>query len=110
MLCSMYSEEYVRKYRMLIPLMKKTVGKADGRRFITLAKSCLSCDIYEELDKITCPVFVIGGMKDKIVSPEASYEIAEKLKCEIYMYEDFGHAAYEEAKDFNKRIFEWLAK
>ena len=39
-----------------------------------------------------------------------SQEIAEKLGCEIYMYEELGHAAYEEAKDFNKRIYSFLQK
>ena len=27
---------------------------------------------------------------------------------ELYMYDGLGHAAYEEAKDFNKRIFEFF--
>ena len=38
----------------------------------------------------------------------ASKEIAEKLGCEIYMYEKLGHAAYEEAKDFNNRVYAFL--
>ena len=38
----------------------------------------------------------------------ASSEIAEKLGCEIYMYEKLGHAAYEEAKDFNQRVLDFL--
>ena len=48
--------------------------------------------------------------KDSILlEEEAIYqEIAEKLGCEIYMYEELGHAAYEEAKDFNKRIYEFF--
>ena len=41
---------------------------------------------------------------------ELSEKIAEKLQCEIYMYEELGHAAYEEAKDFNKRIYRFLQK
>ena len=39
---------------------------------------------------------------------EASMEIADKLSCEIFMYDDLGHAAYEEAKDFNQRVFDFL--
>ena len=77
-------------------------------RFIILAKSCLTCNAYDELDKIQCPVLVIGGMKDNVVGWESSKEIAEKLKCNIYMYEDLGHAAYEEAKDFNKRVYDFF--
>ncbi|MBO5666340.1 MAG: alpha/beta hydrolase, partial [Firmicutes bacterium] len=65
---------------------------------------------YEELEKITCPVFVIGGRNDQVVGGRASEEIAEKLGCEIHMYEDLGHAAYEESKDFNQRVYDFLRR
>ena len=35
-------------------------------------------------------------------------EIAKKLGCQIYMYENLGHAAYEEANDFNQRVYAFL--
>ena len=80
----------------------------DAHRFIILAKACLTCNTYEDLEKIQCPVFVIGGRQDKVVGSNASEEIAQKLDCKIFMYEQLGHAAYEEAKDFNKRIYDFL--
>lgn len=109
MLVKMYSPQYMKKYKMLVPLMLQMSKKADLNRFVILAKACLTCDTYEELKKIQCPVLVLGGKQDKVVTGEASEEIAEMLGCEIYMYEELGHAAYEEAKDFNKRIFEFFA-
>lgn len=42
-----------------------------------MAKACLSCKAYDELDKVQCPVFVIGGMQDKVVGGDASLEIAK---------------------------------
>lgn len=53
---------------------------------------------------------VLGGDKDMITTGGASVEIADKLDCEIYMYSEYGHAAYEEAGDFNSRIYEFLSK
>ena len=108
MLIKMYSSQYIKKYRMLIPLMIGMSKKADLKRFVILAKSCITCDTYKELHKIQCPVLVLGGRQDKVVTGRASEEIAEKLGCEIYMYEELGHAAYEEAKDFNQRIYQFL--
>ena len=93
---------------MMMPLLTAMQKPKDPKRFVTLAKACFTCNTYEELNKIKCPVFVIGGTKDKIVTGEASKEIAEKLGCEIYMYEDLGHAAYEEAKDFNQKVLGFL--
>ena len=110
MLSKMYSSQYMKKYKMLVPLMLQMSKKADLKRFAILAKSCLTCDTYEELSKIKCPTLVLGGKQDKVVTGEASEEIAEKLNCDIYMYEDLGHAAYEEAKDFNERIYKFLQK
>ncbi|MBQ1930537.1 MAG: alpha/beta hydrolase, partial [Lachnospiraceae bacterium] len=80
----------------------------DVPRFLTLTRACLTCDTYEQLDKIQFPVLVIGGGQDLLVTGEASVEMAEKLGCQIYMYEDLGHAAYEEAKDFNQRVLEFF--
>ena len=110
MLYKMYSDAYIRKYRLLLPIAAKFSEPKDFGRFIVLAKACLTCNTYDELDKIKCPVLVLGGLQDKIVTGEASEEIALKLQCECYLYESLGHAAYEEAKDFNQRVHEFLRK
>ena len=104
----MYSDIYVKRYKPFMSLLAVLQKPKNVPRFIALAKACLSCKAYDELDKIQCPVFVIGGMQDKVVSGEASLEIAKKLGCEIFMYDDLGHAAYEEAKDFNQRVYNFL--
>lgn len=104
----MYSEAYLTKYKPFMPLLTVMQKPKDIHRFIILAKSCLTCNSYEELAQIHCPVFVIGGQQDKVVGGHASEEIAQRLGCKIFMYEQLGHAAYEEAKDFNKRIYDFL--
>lgn len=104
----MYSQAYVKRYRMFMPLLTMLQKPKDTQRFILLAKACLTCSAYDELEKIRCPVFVIGGRQDRIVTGAASEEIAGKLGCGIHMYEQLGHAAYEEAADFNRRVFDFL--
>ncbi len=104
----LYSEKYLKKYRPFLPLLTLLQKPKDVPRFIALAKACLGCESYCELDKIKCSVLVIGGRQDKLVGPKASEEMAEKLGCDIYIYEDLGHAAYEEAKDFNKRVYDFF--
>ncbi|MBO5301275.1 MAG: alpha/beta hydrolase [Peptococcaceae bacterium] len=106
----MYSERYMKRYRPMLPLLTILQTPKDVSRFITLAKACLTCNTYDDLHKIICPVLVIGARQDKIVGSSASEEIAAKLGCECYMYEGLGHAAYEEAKDFNKRVYAFLKK
>lgn len=110
MAVKMYSDAYVKRYKAFMPLLTAVQKPKDKERFITLAKACLTCSAYDELEKIKCPVLVLGGSQDKVTTGQASVEIAEKLGCEIYMYENLGHAAYEEAKDFNQRVYDFLIK
>ena len=104
----MYSDAYLKRYRPLLPLLTVLQRPRDVKRFTALAGACLTCDTYDTLDQIRCPVLVIGGGRDKIVGSEAAKELSEGLGCEAYIYDDLGHAAYEEAKDFNQRIFDFF--
>ncbi|MBE6114329.1 MAG: alpha/beta hydrolase [Erysipelotrichaceae bacterium] len=105
---SMYSSKYIQKYKLILPILIRTTKPKSMDRFLILARSCLSFDIYEDLPKIQCPTLVLGGMQDSVVSSTASFEIQEKIQCDMYMYEEYGHAVYEEAKDFNTRIYTFL--
>ena len=104
----MYSDAYVKRYRPFMPLLTILQKPKDVERFVILAKACLTCNTYEDLDKIQCPVLVLGGGQDKVVTGSASEEIAAELGCKIHMYDSLGHAAYEEAKDFNQIVYEFL--
>lgn len=66
---------------------------------------------YMELEKIICPTLIIGGGCDKIVGIDAASMLANKIKdSELFIYKDLGHAAYEEARDFNRRILNFLVQ
>ena len=105
-----FSEAYLKKYRMFLPLAVRLQKNMAPERFIVLAEACLTCDAYGRLDQIRCPVFVIGGGKDRVVTGEASLEIARKLDCPYHIYPELSHEAYNEAKDFNRRIFDFLSE
>ena len=104
----MYSDKYFKRYKFLIPLLTILQKTKNTQRFIILAEACLTCNTYNDLKAIKCPVFVIGAGKDQIVTGEASKEIAKQLNCKIHMYENAGHAVHQECKDFNQRIYEFL--
>ena len=72
-------------------------------------------DTYDNLGEIKSPVLVLGAGKDLVTTTEASVKLAEKLKatgvpCEFQMYEDCGHAVFDELPDYKKRIFDFLEK
>lgn len=104
----MYTPAYLKRYRPFTPLLTALQKPRDTQRFIILARSCLTCSAYDELSAIRCPVFVIGGRQDRVVGAHAGEELARRLGCRSFIYEQYGHAAYEEAADFNRRIYDFL--
>ena len=100
-----YSEKRLKQARLEYGLLG-SIGKPKSfDRFRIQAASCVTHDTYDLLDRILCPTLVIGGKEDKIVTGEASVEMAERIRdCELYMYDGLGHGLYEEAPDFLKRV------
>ena len=103
-----FSQSYIKKYRLFLPLAVKLQKTMAPEQFIALAEACLTCDSFERLDTISCPVLVLGGGKDRVVTGEASLEIAQRLGCDYYVYPELSHEAYNEAPDFNRRIYDFL--
>ena len=105
-----YSGEYLNKAKN-INSMLSIIKPKDFTRFKLLCKSCLRHNVYNELNKIICPTLVVAADQDGIVGCEASRELAERIPgCTLHIYEGFGHGVYEQAKDFNTNIIEWLNK
>ena len=100
---------YSEKRRALARLEYKLLGDL-GRpksfdRFVTQAEACVTHDAYGELGRIRCPTLVIGGTDDRIVTGEASREIAAAIPgSRLYLYRGLGHGLYEEAPDFLARV------
>jgi len=106
-----YSERYLKLARPMYGLAARFGKPKDFTRFILQADSCLTHDSSEILSRIACPVLVLGGGCDRIVGPEGSRRLAEGIRdAQLYMYERYGHGAYEEAKDFQDRLLDFLKK
>ncbi|MBO6046505.1 MAG: alpha/beta hydrolase [Erysipelotrichaceae bacterium] len=106
-----YSSNYLKKYRTIYPVVGFIGKPKTYDRFLINANAILQFNAYNEINEITCPTLIIGGDEDKTVGVEASYELNQKIKdSELYIYCGLGHAAYEEAKDFNQRVYDFLEK
>lgn len=106
-----YSEAYLRKYRLIYPLLGRVGKPKSYDRFIAQANSCINHASYGELNRIVCPTLVIGGGQDKIVGTSSAAKLAEKINnSELVIYEAFGHALYVEAKDFKDRVLHFLTR
>lgn len=103
-----YSKAYLEKYKDILPVIEKKGTEEDCARFKVLVSACMEFDIYDDMDKIKCPTYVIGDKNDNVLGVEGSYEIIDRLKCRSQIYEEYSHAVYDEAKDITERIFNFF--
>lgn len=105
----MYTEKQMKKYRMLIPLMMKFTKLMSIERFAEHARAIKTLDSIDILEKIECPVLVLGAELDKITTAEGSKEIAEKLGCKLHIFHNEGHAAYL-SNEFNSMVYDFFTE
>jgi len=89
--------------------MEEATTKEDVDRFIVMAEGTENFDVYDDLNKITCPVLILGSENDTVLDVENMKKTANKLNCEIYLYEGYSHAVYDLAPDFKDRILRFYA-
>ena len=104
-----YSEDYCRKNQWMVPLLGKLTKPKSYDRFFIQADACLTHNAYGKLSQIQAETLVIGGGQDKTLGGEASREIAECIQnAKLKLYPQWGHGLYEEAKDFNELVLDFL--
>lgn len=103
-----YSERRLKSALLTYRLLGNFGRPKSFARFLTQAEACATHDAWAELPRIGCPTLVIGGTEDRIVTGQASRDMASRIPgCQLLMYEGLGHALYEEAPDFQRRIAEF---
>lgn len=107
-----YTPEVFAQLRQMFINSAKTVTPGELARFVILLDCMKGMDLSEELAGITCPVLVIGSEDDNVLGVEASKQIYHGLKeqpeNELYIYNGYGHAAYDCAPDYRTRIHRFL--
>lgn len=106
-----YSEEYYRKNKKLLPVLGRLTKPGSYQRFFLQAEACRSHDAYDRLREIAVPALVMGGERDNCLGGDASREIAARIPgAELKMYEQWGHGLYEEAPDFQETVLAFLRR
>ena len=106
-----YSQDYYRKNKWMLPAIGKLTKPKSYERFYIQAEACLTHDAFDRLQEIKAPTLVVGGGKDLALGGEASEEIAAQIPgAELRMYDQWGHGLYEEEKEFNQLVKEFLLK
>ena len=111
---AVYPKEVYEQSKDLLIAAAETVTEQDLQRFIVLAGGLKDYDVRKQLKKITCPVLVIGSKDYGVLGGDAALQIARRMKdrpgFECFMYEGYGHAAYDTAPDYKERLLRFLMK
>ena len=105
---AVYPRSVFEQSRALLSEAAESVTHEDLKRFVILAEGIEGFNVRKDLKMIACPVLVIGSKDDRVLGAEASIQIAECTDAELYLYDAYGHAAYDTAPDYKERILRFL--
>ncbi len=105
-----YSEKTLEKFGEYLVAQAPHCTDSELQRFERLDMASIGFDVYNEIKNIKCPVFVLGAKQDKVIGVRGSYEIAEQTNAELYVYENYCHAVYDEAPDYRQRLKDFFDK
>ena len=109
-----YSKEVFEKNKSALSVVARMVTPEELRRFIILAKGTEGFNAQRELKSVCCPVLIIGDSSDEIFGDNGAYDIKEALSdnpdTELFIYNGFGHAVYDTAPDYPKRLYNFFQK
>ena len=105
---NVYSEAFYDKYKDLIYIANKDASDEEISKFITLAEGTEGFDVFGRLKDIKAKTLVLADKRDKIISPEAYDDFDEIPGVAKYLYDQYGHAVYDEAPDFFERVLCFL--
>ena len=110
---AVYPPSVFEQSKELLREAAKTVTDDELKRFIIMAEGMRGFNVIDELGKISCPVLVLGSNDDRVLGGEASRQIMKCLRdktgCELFMYDGYGHAAYDIAPDYRERMLKFFA-
>ena len=108
----LYPEEVCKQYQDYFKNIASTITSEELERFIILAESLRGFDITDKLSCIKCPALIMGAFDDTVLDSDMTMEIAERLEettdIKLFVYNGYGHAAFDTAPDYKQRIAKWL--
>ena len=105
---AVYSDELLERSRPAFRKLAEMVTDSELERFIAVADGIAEFDNSPHTKDIRCPVLVIGGAKDKLISQELLPALAQAANAGLYVYEDGVHSVYDEMPDFKQRVLDFF--
>ncbi len=109
---ALYPEDVFRQYEDFFRTTGETVTEEKLKRFIITAEGSAGFDVRGRLPEINIPFLAIGSNDDAVIGAEPTLEIIEIMKDKdnfsYFMYDGYGHAAFDTAPDYRDRIYRFF--
>lgn len=100
--------------KALLPGMAESVTKEELKRFAILSEGLEGFDVRGELGKIRCPVLVLAARDDRTMGGDTAVPFEQAFggrgDFSLYLYEGYGHAAYDYAPDYKERLLRFFTQ
>lgn len=104
-----YTGKYLKKNLKIYKNLSFLIKPKSFDRFIVQANACKNHNATENIKNIKALTLIIGGKQDQILGVDGSIELHEKIENSIlHIYDEYGHGLYEQAKDFNEIVYNFL--
>lgn len=111
---ALYPDSFIEKFKDAFILMGNSVKPHEFARFVTIAEGTKDFNVTSKLKNIECPTLVLGAADDKVLGVESTNKIISELETkpgfESFIYDGYGHAAFDTAPDYLDRIISFLKR
>lgn len=105
---AIYPAAVFEKFCGALAAMATTVTDEELARFVILAEGTAGFRVTDRLHDIQCPVLAIGSADDRVLGAGAMETIVAgfggRPDFSYYIYDGFGHAAFDTAPDYRDRL------
>ncbi len=105
---TIYTDAFYTRYKTAFERLAQTVTPEELSRFVRLAEGTFGFDAAKRLSAVRCPALVLGAREDRVFGAEPSEALAALLHAQLFLYEGYGHAVYDEAPDYRARVLAFL--
>jgi len=97
----MYTPDYVKKNRWLLPITTRVGKPGSFDRFLVQAEACLTHNAAG-IASVTAPTLILGGARDRTIDIAGSHALHKAIpNSRLHIWAKYGHAVYDEADDFD---------
>ena len=89
-------------------VFSNNISEYELNRFVIECEALYNFNILEDIKGIKCETLIVAGKKDMIFNYNNSIIINDLISnSRLYLYEDYGHAFYDEVEDFLKLTYDF---